>query len=164
MLDRIDDLFVEQARIGGVEHSPKARHAIEQFQMPVGVPSQGRDPVARLNAKPHQGLSDLRRAASKACIVIAPERLVDEPGHDGPRAMGTGSELHDLRDQQRRLLHQSRRHLEVLSPRSDRPQSGPAHRPQGWCCPDRSPRPVSHGWSWRRAWQGPDRWPDAPKH
>ena len=38
MVDRVDQMFVRQARVGGVHHCPKARHGEEQLEMAVVVP------------------------------------------------------------------------------------------------------------------------------
>ena len=62
MVDRVDDLLVEQARVGGVQHGAEAGDGVEQFEMAVRVPRQAGDAVAGFDAEALQGVGGLRRA------------------------------------------------------------------------------------------------------
>jgi hypothetical protein len=46
VVDDVDDLLVEQARVDGVVDGPEAGDAVPAFEMPPGVPGERRDPVA----------------------------------------------------------------------------------------------------------------------
>jgi len=49
MPDDVFDLFREQTRVDGVQNRSHPRHAIIQLHMPVAIPRQGGDPLARNN-------------------------------------------------------------------------------------------------------------------
>ena len=63
VIDDIDDLLVEQARVDRVAHRADAGDAVIQLEMAEIVPRQGADPVAGSDPEPQQRLRQTPRAA-----------------------------------------------------------------------------------------------------
>ena len=63
VVDDPDDLLGEQPRIEGVIDRADADDAVPGLEVPPGIPGQGRDAVAELDAVLLQPLRDLQRAA-----------------------------------------------------------------------------------------------------
>ena len=103
MVDDVDDLFIEQARIDRVAHRADPRDAVIELEMAIIVPGEGADPVAGADAEPHQGARQPARAAFRVGVAIAVDRAVDHPRHDLDVAMKTGCML-DQRGYQERLF------------------------------------------------------------
>ena len=87
VIDRVDDLFVEQPRIGGVQHRADARDGEEQLQVPMGVPGDRGDPVALAHAQRPERLGGLLGAPRQPGVVVADDRPLDLPRDDLPRAV-----------------------------------------------------------------------------
>ena len=111
VIDRVDDLIIEQPRVRRVQHSANPRHGIEQLEMPVRVPGKARDPVAMLDAQPLQRVGRLSRPLQRVGIGVSPHRLVHEPCDDLAPCMRACREFQDIDDLQRRRLHQAGGHV-----------------------------------------------------
>ena len=71
VIDDVDDLLDEQARVDGVAHRAHAGDAVVQLEMAVAVPGQRRDAVARFDAERDQRVGELRPALQQAGVVGA---------------------------------------------------------------------------------------------
>jgi hypothetical protein len=60
MIYDVGHLFTRQARVNCMAHCPHARDGVIQLKMPIPVPGQCRDTVARLHTKRAQGVGHLR--------------------------------------------------------------------------------------------------------
>ncbi|MNR29655.1 hypothetical protein D3C85_1470550 [compost metagenome] len=114
MVEGVGDLLVGQPRVGGVQYCADARHGEEQLVVAMGVPGQRGHAVAGTDAEALQHGGRLRGAARQAAVVVAPQRLVDQPRDDLGVAMGAGGMGQDAADQQRGLLHQTFEHVDFL--------------------------------------------------
>ena len=114
MVDRVDDLFVEQARVGGVEDGADAGDGVEEFEMAVGIPGEAGDAVAVFDAEAQKRVGGLGRAAEGAGVIVTPDWLVDEARDELAAGVGRGREFQDVDDLQRRRLHQAGGHAGSL--------------------------------------------------
>ena len=106
----IDDeleLFREQPWIHGVQHGPHARNRVIQLEVAIVVPRQRRDAVARAHARSMQGIGQLARPAEDFAPRRAVPRIVEGDRDDFARGEIALGKPHDLRDQERRIHHQS---------------------------------------------------------
>jgi len=55
MVDDVDELFGEEPGVEGVADGADPHDAVPGFQVARGIPGEGRDPVARLDAKGLEG-------------------------------------------------------------------------------------------------------------
>ena len=107
MVGDIGDMLGRQPRIDGVQYRADAGDAEIELEMAVGVPGDGADPVAELDAQVLERLGHLLGALLRIAITVAMNRPFDCPGHDLDLGVGGGREVDDLRNQQRAVLHQS---------------------------------------------------------
>ncbi len=113
VVDRVDDLLVEQAGVGGVQNRADPRHGVEQLEMPVGVPGKTGHAVALADAQPPQRAGGLRHTTVAVGVAVAPHGFIHEAGDDlAPRMRGCGKSQ-DVDDLQRRRLHQACGHGRV---------------------------------------------------
>ncbi len=106
----VADLVFEQARIDRVQHGAEAGDGEKHLNVPVGVPGQGRHPVAGLNTQGDQGLGQSLRPASEFGIAIADDIALDRARDDLALAVVPRRVPKNGRGRQRLGLHQSRDH------------------------------------------------------
>src|SRR6267142_1558431 len=85
----------------------KTGDAVFDFEMPVVVPGERCDPIARRDAMTAQRIGQLPRAARRVRIAIAMDRAFDRPRDDLGAGMKAIRMLQKRRKQQRLILHQS---------------------------------------------------------
>ena len=107
VIDDVDDLLGEQARVDGVADRTHAGDAVIQLEMPVAVPGQGADAVARLDAQRRERLRHLLRPHPGISVGIAVEAAFQGPRYDFSVAVIEGGVLDELLDQQRPILHEA---------------------------------------------------------
>jgi hypothetical protein len=116
VVDDVDELLVEQARIDRVQHAPGAGHPVIEFEVPPRIPGEGCDAIALAEAE----CCERACGALGACHYLP----VIGPVHDARRIarddLGFGVPGRDIidqvRNQQRPVLHQSKHE----SPRFER--------------------------------------------
>ncbi len=107
VIDDVDDLVREQARIDGVIDRAGAKDAVPGLQMPPGVPGERADPVAFLDAVLHQALRDLERALANVRIGGLYDRSFDRARDNFPLAVLDRPVIDDPVANQRPVLHQA---------------------------------------------------------
>ncbi len=103
----VGDMLGCEPRIEGVQHRADAGNAEIELEMAVGVPGDGADPVAELDAQALQRLGYLLGAPGRILVAVAVDRALDGARDDLDLGIVGGSEIDDLRDQQRAVLHQA---------------------------------------------------------
>ena len=103
----IGDMLGREARVEGVQHGADAGDAEVELEMAIGVPGDGADAVAELDAQPLQRLGQLLGALLGIAVAVAVHRAFDRARDDLDVGMVSGGEVDDLRDQQRAVLHQA---------------------------------------------------------
>ena len=116
MVDDIDDLLVEQARVDRVAHRADAGDAVIQLEMAEIVPRQRADPVAGSDPEPQQRLRQTPRAALGLGVGVAVDRAIDEAGDHFDIAVVARRVPDQRRDQQLPLRHQP---AHALLPRAE---------------------------------------------
>src|SRR5579862_6828463 len=106
MIDDVDDLLVEQARVDRVAHRADAGYAVIELEMAISVPGQGADPVARLDAEAQQRPRELFCPGFGIGVGVAMDRAFYGPRHHLGIGVIERGVRDDLRDQQRPLRHQ----------------------------------------------------------
>ena len=106
MVGDVGDMLGRQPRVDGVQHRADAGDAEIELEMAVGVPGDGADPVAELDAQPLQRLGELLGALGRVPIAVAVDRPLDGARDDLDLGIVGGGEVDDLRNQQRTVLHQ----------------------------------------------------------
>ena len=137
VVDDVDELLGEQARIDGVQDGAHARHAVVELEMPVAVPRHGADAIARVDAERGERVGDPLRARLGVTIGVAVNRSFDRARHDLGVAVIQRRVIDDRRDQQRPVHHQSQHAilLCVLSERRHgRPRQGKTTKNTGSLC------------------------------
>ena len=114
MIDDPDDLVGKQPRIDGVVDRADAENAVPGLQMPPGVPGQGGDAVAELDAVPLQPLRHFQRAGANLRIIGLDNRPLDRAGDDLALAVEFGGMVDNAVQQQRKIRHQAE-HGDFLS-------------------------------------------------
>src|SRR5258706_4152146 len=94
MVDDPGDLIGEQPRIDGMADRADAHDAVPGFKMTPGVPGDGGDAVAKLDAVAIQPLRHLQRAIANFGVICAMDRDFDRSGYDLLRSMD-GSRMLD---------------------------------------------------------------------
>ena len=107
MVGDVGHMLGRQARVQRVQHGADAGDAEIELEMPVGVPGDGADPVAELDAQPLQRFGQLLGALVRVLVAVAVDRPLDGARHDLDVGIGGGRIVDDLRDQQRTVLHQT---------------------------------------------------------
>src|SRR5439155_23600841 len=127
VVDDPGDLFREQARIDGVADGADAHDAVPGFQVAPGVPGDGGDAVAELDAVAVQPLRDLQGAVADLDVIGAVDRAFDRARDDFLRSVILGRVLDNPVAQQRPILHQTM-HLNVPPGRYGLPRVRPKVR------------------------------------
>ena len=107
MVGDVGHMLGRQARVQRVQHGADAGDAEVELEMPIGVPGDGADPVAELDAQPLQRFGELLGALVRVLVAVAMDRPLDGARHDLDVGIGGGRIVDDLRDQQRTVLHQT---------------------------------------------------------
>ena len=108
MIDDPGDLVREQARIDGMADRADPHDAVPGFQMAPGVPGDGGDAVAELDAVAVQPLRDFQRAIVNFGVIGAMNRAFDRPRDDLLRSMISRRVFDNPVAQQRPILHQAK--------------------------------------------------------
>src|SRR4051812_16836028 len=106
VVDDVDDLLVEEARVDRVAHRADAGDPVIQLEMAEIVPRQGADPVAGSDPEPQQRLCETPRAALGLPVGVAVDRPIDEAGDHLDIAVIARRVPDKRRDQQLPLRHQ----------------------------------------------------------
>ena len=103
----IGDMLGRQPRIERVQHRADAGDAEIELEMAIGVPGDGADPVAELDAQALQRLGELLGALGRVAVAVAMDRPLDRARDDLDVGIVGGGEIDHLRNQQRTVLHQA---------------------------------------------------------
>jgi hypothetical protein len=106
VVDDVAELLGEQARVERVADRPDAHDPVPGLDMAAGVPGQRRDPVARQDAEPQQGVGHPLGAGVDRGIAGADDRPLDRAADDFAVAVPGLGVVEDLVDRQRPVLHQ----------------------------------------------------------
>ena len=107
MVDDPGDLVGKQPRIDGMADRADAHDAVPGLEMAPGVPGDGGDAVAELDAVAVEPLRDLQCAIANFGVIGAMDRAFDRAGHDLLRSMDGRGVLDNPMTKQRPVLHQS---------------------------------------------------------
>ena len=107
MVDDPGDLVGEQPRIDGMADGADAHDAVPGFKMAPGVPGDGGDAVAELDAVAVEALRDLQRAIADFGVIGAMDGAFDRSRHDLLGAVDRRGVLDNPVTKQRPVLHQS---------------------------------------------------------
>ena len=107
VVDDVDELVVEEPRIDRVDDRAHPRDGIVELEMPIAVPRQRADPVARLHPQPPQRARQPAGARVRVAIRIAVNRPLDRPRDDLGVAVAAVRVPDQRRDHQRHVHHQS---------------------------------------------------------
>jgi hypothetical protein len=58
VVDDVDELLGEQARVDGMQHAAGAGHAVVEFEVPPRVPGEGRDAITLADAERGKRVGD----------------------------------------------------------------------------------------------------------
>ena len=105
MVDDVDQLLGEQARVQGMADRANAHNAVPGFDMAGGVPGQGGDPVALHDAQGLQHIGDPLGALVHFAIGGADNGALHRSGDDLTVAMPGGGVVQDTIHGQRPVLH-----------------------------------------------------------
>src|SRR5437667_3825969 len=108
VVDDPGDLVREQPRIDGMADRADSHDAVPGLEMAPGVPGDGSDAVAELDAVAVEPLRDFQCAIADFPVVGAMDRAFDRPRHDLLRAMNERGMLDNPVTQQRPILHQTK--------------------------------------------------------
>src|SRR4029078_13711062 len=108
MVDDPCDLVGEQPRVHGVADRADSHDAVPGFEMAPGVPGDGGDAVAELDAIAVQPLRYFQRAHMNFGLIGAMNWTFDRPRDDFLRAVILRSVLDNPMAKQRPVLHQSK--------------------------------------------------------
>ena len=107
VVDDIDDLRREQARVDGVADRPRAGGRVVDLEMAPGVPGERADPVGGSDAEALKRVGEPPGAAFEIGIAVAVDRPLDAArDHLGGRVVGRGVPEQG-RDQELRPHHQT---------------------------------------------------------
>ncbi|MEY9315059.1 hypothetical protein ABIF29_001858 [Bradyrhizobium elkanii] len=118
VVDDPGDLLRKQARIDRMADRADPHDAVPDLEVAPGVPGDGGDAVAEVDAVAFQALRDLQCAGMDLGVGGAMNGAFDRPRHDFLRAVIFGGVLNNLVTQQRPILHQTK-HTQI-PPRSSR--------------------------------------------
>ena len=111
MVDDPGDLVGKQPRIDGVTDRADPHDAIPGFKMAPGIPGDGGDAVAELDAVAVEPLRNLQRALVDFGVIGAMDGTFDRSRNDLLRAMDCCGVFDNPVTQQRPVLHQSKHTL-----------------------------------------------------
>jgi len=112
MIDDVDDLLCEQARIDCVRNGTHTGDGIVELEMPIGVPGQRGNPITLMYTEIAQCIGELFRAAQSIRIGIAMYASLHLPCDDSGIGVEGRCVLQDIRDVQR-LLHHDSKHADT---------------------------------------------------
>ena len=104
----VGHMLGREARVQGVQHGAEAGDAEIELEMAVGVPGNGADPVAELDAQALQRLGQLLGAPGGVLVAVAMDRALDRARDDLDIGVVARREIDHLGDQQRAVLHQAK--------------------------------------------------------
>ena len=107
MVDDPGDLVGEQARIDGMADRADAHDAVPGFKMAPGIPRDGGDAVAELDAVAIEPLRHLQCAIADFGVIGPMNRAFDRSRYDFLRSMNGRRVLDNPVTKQRPVLHQS---------------------------------------------------------
>ena len=107
MIDDVDELFGEEARVQRVANGAHPHDAVPGFEVACRVPGHRGDDIAFADAKTAQGLRDLAGPQMYFLVGGARDRPLDGARHDFPVAVKAGGMIDNRRYAQRPVLHQS---------------------------------------------------------
>ncbi len=110
MIDDVLDLLRKKSRVDRVADGAVTRHGEIQLEMTVIVPGQRADPVSVADPGRAQRVREAPHAPERARVGRAMEGIVGGHGDDLAVAVHAIGELHDARDRQRPVHHQSGQH------------------------------------------------------
>ena len=108
MIDDPGDLVGEQPGIDGMADRADAHDAVPGFEMAPGVPGDGGDAVAELDAVAVEPLRDFQRAVADLLVIGTMDGAFDRSGYDLLGAMDFCGVLDNPVTKQRPVLHQSK--------------------------------------------------------
>ena len=129
----VGDVLGRQPRVDRVQHGADAGDAEIELEVAIGVPGDGADRIAELDAQPLQGLGELLGALGRVLVAVAVDRPLDRAGHDLDVGVVPSGKVDDLRNQQRTVLHQAEHGVSSVTL---------AARNEGFCDWGRLPRSV----------------------
>src|ERR1019366_5501990 len=122
--DNVADLVGEQARVHRVQHTARAADTVVKFQVPVAVPRQRGDALARLDADCLQRVGDPFRTRRDTGPGSAVKRAFRIARNNLPITVPGRGVIDQARDQQRTLLHQTKHGcFPLVKPRREATQS-----------------------------------------
>ena len=107
MVDDVDQLLCEQARVQGVAHRADAHDAVPGLDVAAGVPGQGGDTVAGNHAQRLERVRHALGAFMDRGVGGADDRPLDRTADDLAAAVPGLGVVEDLVDRQRPVLHQT---------------------------------------------------------
>ena len=107
VVDDVDDLLGEQARVDGMAHRTHAGHRVVDLEMAEPVPGQGADTIRRPHAERGQGVGQLTRALVGLGIRVSVYATFDQARHDFGVAVEAVRMADQRRDLQGHIHHQT---------------------------------------------------------
>ena len=105
MVHDVDQVFVEQPHINGVNNPAKTNCAIPSSQMPMMVHRKCGDAIALLQAKTGKGLRQLTRLCRDPCPVGPLHRPIGPTGNDFARTMLARRVINQMGNAKIPILH-----------------------------------------------------------
>src|SRR5918997_3198236 len=107
VVDDIGEVVLTQTWVQGVQDQPRGRYAEVGFEVLVGVPGEGNDPVALLQPELPQSYGELLGAPDEVSVGVTVEALVGAAGNDLFHAVEILGPLEDRWQGQLVVLDQS---------------------------------------------------------
>ena len=114
VVDDVDDLVFEQARVDGVDHRLHARNTVIELVVAIPVPGERADALARLDAEAPERLRQLFRADLRLGITVTVNPALDGARDDFRIGVKPRRVRNQRRDQQGLVHHETVKHF--LSP------------------------------------------------
>jgi hypothetical protein len=110
VVDDVDELLGEEARVDGVAYGADAGDSVVQLEMPVSVPGKGRHAVAGLDAKCAQPMRQLGDPLVNVLVGGAVNAAFRRDRDDLGGGVHLCSQINDCRDRQLPIHHHSLQH------------------------------------------------------
>jgi len=107
VIQDVDDLLLEQARIDRVAYATAAGHRVIKFEVTEVVPGQGRDAGIGPGAEAVQRIGEPAGAREAIGKGVPVQRVIMGDGNDLPSRVVAIPVPHDDRERQRRIHHQT---------------------------------------------------------